>query len=103
MRRPAEPDDQPLTADPGPARGSVLQLHLGDQLELRKPHPCGSRTWTVVRLGADIGLVCSGCSRRVLLERPELERRVISVMRVAEPAEPTEPTAGGPSHQASGS
>jgi hypothetical protein len=89
VRRPAEPDDQPLTADPRPARGSVLDVHLGDQLELRKPHPCGSRTWTVVRLGADIGLVCTGCSRRVLLERPELERRLVSISQSAEPAEPS--------------
>jgi len=33
-------------------------------------------TWRVVRLGADIGLVCDGCGRRVLLERRDLERRL---------------------------
>ncbi len=52
-----------------------LDLHLGDRLRLAKPHPCGSRTWAVVRLGADIGLTCDGCARRVLLERRDLERR----------------------------
>jgi hypothetical protein len=54
----------------------VLEVRLGDRLALRKPHPCGSRTWDVVRLGADIGLVCTGCRHRVLLERAVLERRL---------------------------
>lgn len=53
-----------------------LQLFLADVVRLRKPHPCGSHDWTVVRLGADIGLRCLGCSRRVLLPRRELERRL---------------------------
>ncbi len=55
----------------------VLELRLEDQLELRRPHPCGARTWRVVRLGADIGLVCDGCARRVLLARSDLERRLV--------------------------
>ncbi|HEX5466755.1 MAG TPA: DUF951 domain-containing protein [Candidatus Limnocylindrales bacterium] len=49
-------------------------------LDLRRPHPCGSRRWTVARLGADIGLVCSGCGRRVLLERRALERRLVAIV-----------------------
>ncbi len=49
---------------------------LGDRVQLRKKHPCGSDTWTVVRLGADIGLVCDGCGRRVLLERRVLRQRM---------------------------
>jgi len=61
----------------------VLELRLGDRLRLRKPHPCGRREWRVVRLGADIGLVCEGCGRRVLLERPELERRLDTVLERA--------------------
>lgn len=53
-----------------------LQLVIGDVVRLRKPHPCGSHEWTVVRLGADIGLRCHGCGRRVLLPRRELEKRL---------------------------
>lgn len=53
----------------------VLDVRLGDRIELRKVHPCGGRTWRVVRLGADIGLVCDTCGRRVMLERRDLERR----------------------------
>ena len=56
---------------------SVLpDLQMNDHLRLRKPHPCGSYEWTVVRLGADIGLECRGCGRRVMLTRRELARRL---------------------------
>lgn len=44
-----------------------VPFFLDDVVRLRKPHPCGGYEWTVVRLGADIGLVCSTCGRRVLL------------------------------------
>ncbi len=54
----------------------VLDVRLGDRLTLKKTHPCGGRTWDVIRLGADIGLLCTGCGRRVLLERAVLERRL---------------------------
>lgn len=53
-----------------------VPFYMGDQVRLRKPHPCGGYEWTVVRLGADIGLVCTTCGRRVLLPRRELERRL---------------------------
>jgi hypothetical protein len=55
-----------------------LQVVIGDVVRLRKPHPCGSYEWTVVRLGADIGLRCHGCNRKVLLPRRELEKRLKS-------------------------
>jgi hypothetical protein len=53
-----------------------LELVIGDVVRLRKPHPCGSYEWTVIRLGADIGLRCHGCNRRVLLPRRDLEKRL---------------------------
>jgi hypothetical protein len=54
----------------------VLEIRLGDVVRLKKKHPCGGYEWEVVRLGADIGLVCRTCQRRVLLPRTELERRI---------------------------
>lgn len=51
-------------------------VNIGDVVTLRKVHPCGSYDWMVVRLGADIGIKCLGCRRRVLLERAVFERRV---------------------------
>lgn len=68
-----------------------VPFYIDDVVRLRKPHPCGGYEWTVVRLGADIGLVCTTCSRRVLLPRRELERRLKAfVTRGPEYIEPTE-------------
>ncbi|MCX6033665.1 MAG: DUF951 domain-containing protein, partial [Chloroflexi bacterium] len=55
---------------------------------LRKPHPCGSYEWIVTRLGADIGLECKGCGRRIMLTRRELARR-IKVVPSKEPHDQT--------------
>jgi hypothetical protein len=57
-------------------RTELIAFALGDVVRLKKPHPCGSYEWTVVRLGADIGLQCRTCGRRVLLPRREAERRL---------------------------
>jgi hypothetical protein len=54
-------------------------LRLNDTVRLRKAHPCGSYEWRIIRLGADIGLECLGCSRRILLTRRELARRVKTI------------------------
>ena len=54
----------------------LIDFRLGDRVQLRKPHPCGGYQWDVVRLGADIGLRCTTCGRRVLLPRSTAERRV---------------------------
>jgi len=54
----------------------AIEVNLGDIVRLRKAHPCGSYEWEVVRMGADIGLKCLKCQRRVLLERGVFERRV---------------------------
>ena len=61
---------------------------MGDVVRLRKPHPCGGFEWEVVRLGADIGLRCRGCGRRVLLERRTLERRLKAFVSRGEPVDP---------------
>ena len=53
-----------------------VDFRIGDVIRLRKPHPCGSYDWTVVRIGADIGLRCLKCNHRVLLSRRETERRL---------------------------
>ncbi len=56
-----------------------IQVKVGDIAEMRKPHPCGSLKWKVTRIGADIGLKCLKCGRRVMLCREEFERRVKSI------------------------
>jgi hypothetical protein len=56
----------------------VMEIRLGDIVRLKKKHPCGGYEWQVVRLGADIGIRCLQCRRRVLLDRSTFERRVKS-------------------------
>lgn len=53
-----------------------MDIRIGDVYTLRKPHPCGSYDWRIVRIGADIGMRCLKCTHKVLLARSEFERRV---------------------------
>ena len=54
----------------------LTELKMDDVIRLRKPHPCGGTDWRVVRLGADIGIKCLTCDRRLLLPRRELSKRM---------------------------
>jgi hypothetical protein len=58
------------------AMAAPITLFIDDVVQTRKPHPCGNDTWRVVRLGAEIGMRCTRCERRVLLPRAEFERRI---------------------------
>ena len=78
----------------------VLKLALGDVVRTRKPHPCGSDSWEIVRLGADIGLRCVGCGRHVLMPRAKLERRIKEFLKrgagaAPSPADGRQTPAGG--------
>jgi hypothetical protein len=55
-------------------------IQIDDVLRLRKPHPCGSYEWKIYRLGADIGLECLRCGRRVMLSRRILANRLKKVL-----------------------
>ncbi|MEJ2350737.1 MAG: DUF951 domain-containing protein [Anaerolineales bacterium] len=61
-------------------------LNLDDVVRLRKPHPCGGYEWKIVRLGADIGLECLRCGRRVLLPRRKLARRMKTLVNKSDDA-----------------
>jgi hypothetical protein len=66
---------------------AVLKIVLGDVVRMRKTHPCGSDQWEVVRLGADIGIRCLRCGRRVLMPRVKFERRIRQFIRRGEGVE----------------
>jgi hypothetical protein len=55
---------------------AYTDIRMGDIVRMRKVHPCGSFQWEVVRLGADIGIRCQGCGRRVLIPRSQYLRQV---------------------------
>lgn len=68
------------------------EIRLQDRVEMRKPHPCGSREWTVIRIGADIKIRCSGCGRIVMLDRVDFLRRRRKLLQQG--PEPTGQTPG---------
>ncbi len=72
----------------------LIDVHPGDIVRLRKPHPCGATDWQITRVGADIGLRCLGCGRRVMLPRDEFRRRAKLMVRQAGEDEGTEGTRG---------
>ena len=51
------------------------EIRLGDTVQMRKTHPCGSATWSVIRIGADIKIKCLGCGRIVMMERADFVKR----------------------------
>jgi hypothetical protein len=57
-----------------------LEIHIGDKVRMRKPHPCGGYEWEVTRVGADIGMHCLTCGRRVMLPRSKFEKRVKAIL-----------------------
>jgi len=58
-----------------------MDVRIGDVVQMRKAHPCGSDRWRVYRVGADVGLCCLGCDHRVMLPRRKFERGVKRVLR----------------------
>lgn len=53
-----------------------IKLDIGDVVELKKQHPCGSKAFEILRAGADFRIKCLGCEKQIWIERPELERRI---------------------------
>ena len=53
-----------------------IDLYIGDIVELRKSHPCGGKTWRILRVGADVGIECTNCNRYVLVPRSRFESRI---------------------------
>ena len=52
----------------------IIKYQVGDTIELKKPHPCGSKQFKVLRVGSEIRIVCLGCSRDMTLDRIKLEK-----------------------------
>lgn len=57
-----------------------MDINVGDLLKLKKPHPCGSKEWEVLRVGADFRIKCKGCGRQVMIARKLLEKDVREVV-----------------------
>ncbi len=52
----------------------AYDYEVGDIVTLKKPHPCGSKDWEILRVGADFRLKCKGCGHQVMIPRPQVEK-----------------------------
>jgi hypothetical protein len=57
---------------------------IGEIVELKKQHPCGSKQWEITRVGADFKIKCLGCEHQVMLPRPKFEKSVKKIIRTIE-------------------
>ena len=56
------------------------EIKVGDRLEMKKAHPCGSIEWEVLRIGMDFRLKCSGCGRMIMLARGDVMKRIKKII-----------------------
>ncbi len=68
-----------------------MEIHIGDVVQMRKPHPCGGSEWEVTRVGSDIGMRCLTCGRWVMLPRANFEKRARRIVRRAAANSTTDP------------
>ena len=61
-----------------------MDIHIGDRIELKKPHPCGEKIFLVTRVGMDFKIKCVRCGREVLVPRVKIEKNIKSVHREEE-------------------
>ena len=61
---------------------TIPKILVGDRLELKKKHPCGSDIFTVARRGSDVRIVCDGCGRDLTLARESLEKMIKKVIAI---------------------
>lgn len=59
---------------------SIPKFSVGDTLEMKKPHPCGTKIFRVLRTGSDVRIQCSGCGRDVTVERVKLEKSIKKII-----------------------
>ena len=64
-----------------------MDVRVGDLLEMKKPHPCGSKRWKVLRIGMDFRLVCLGCGHELMLPRSRVEKSIKKIIPAAERGE----------------
>lgn len=57
-----------------------MDIQVGDILQMKKNHPCGSREWKVLRIGMDFRLKCQGCGREMMIPRAKAEKSVKKVL-----------------------
>ncbi|EPD50911.1 DUF951 domain-containing protein [Paenisporosarcina sp. FSL H8-0542] len=65
---------------------NTKSFELGDIVEMKKQHPCGTNEWKIIRTGADVRIKCEGCQHSVMIPRREFEKKMKKVIKAAEPS-----------------
>lgn len=63
------------------------KFDLGDVVQMKKPHPCGTNEWEIIRMGMDIRIKCVHCKHSVLIPRAEFEKKMKKVLKSASPGD----------------
>lgn len=61
-----------------------MYFEVGDKIKMKKPHPCGSHEWDVLRVGIDFRLSCLGCGHQIMVTRALVEKNCRGVMHPGE-------------------
>ena len=59
----------------------IDSFELGDIVQMKKQHPCGSKEFEIIRLGADIKIKCCGCERVIMLARSKFQKDAKKVVK----------------------
>ncbi len=57
-----------------------MDINVGDIIQMKKNHPCGSNVFTVKRIGMDFKIVCNGCGHEVMLPRKTVEKSIKKIL-----------------------
>lgn len=60
----------------------ILKLNVGDEIELKKQHPCGCKLFKILRVGSDIRIKCNGCGHDMTLDREKCERAIKRIVTI---------------------
>ncbi len=61
-----------------------MDVRVGDTLVMKKKHPCGADSFTVLRIGMDFKIRCTGCDREVMVPRSKCEKNIKKIERIGE-------------------
>ncbi len=62
----------------------IIKFKLGDIVELKKAHPCGSKEFKIMRVGSEMRIICQGCKRDMNIDRIKLEKATKKILKKAE-------------------
>ena len=57
-----------------------MSVQVGDRVEMKKPHPCGGKTFEILRVGMDFKIRCLTCGREVMAPRRKIEKNIRKII-----------------------